>query len=87
MKMNELGRTFSKKYFMFTKKIRESFEKNIVNKNLEKEISQFYKKYGVAPRETEIEQIKKEIVMKQGLSIFVVFLLIFYVSVLLLKGV
>lgn len=79
--MSEKLKTFSQKYFSLIKKIEQEREK-IIQQNLPREISKFYKKYGVEPREEDIEQIKKDIVMKRALLVFgvvVVFVFIFMV--------
>lgn len=79
--MNNKLQTFSKKYFEFRKMIEIKFDQ-LIEKSLEKEKRNFYKKYGVEPKEEDIQEIKKEIVMQKGFVWFVVIalLVILFVS-------
>lgn len=53
----------------FQQKINHHFN-SYIDKVTEKEKRNFYKKYGKEPRDIDVQDIKKEIVMKYGLLLF-----------------
>jgi hypothetical protein len=78
--MQRLGKNIADLYFFTSKKVNQYIEK-ITQKELEKEKRNFYKKYKMNPTDEEIQEIKKNIVMRKGIYLYGIIILLLMVII------
>lgn len=74
--MNEKVKNFAVSFLNMEKKVKEKLNK-LIESQLEKEKEKYYRKYSKEPDQYNIKLMKKDIVMKNGMFVFlIVFLLL-----------
>ncbi|MEB6550211.1 hypothetical protein MXL46_14035 [Heyndrickxia sporothermodurans] len=68
-------------FYINTNKKTVNFREQLISKDLEKEKLNFLEKYKKEPNESQVLEIKKQIMLRKGLTTFIVFIIFLIVVI------
>lgn len=68
---------YAKTFIQYQDKLNTYLNEKVIKQQLEKEVRNFFLKHKVDPNEKEINEMRKNIVMKKGLRVFAVIFICF----------